>query len=310
MKISQSNLLFFHLILLVFSRTLCFSQQSDRIPVEGGKLHYITYGKGDPILIINGGPGFNSKGFESLAQKFSEMGYMAILFDQRGTGNSTLDIKDESSITMDLMVNDIEAIRKNLSLKEWVIFGHSFGGILGSYYTAKHPDTVKGLILSSSGGLDLSLLGNAGTNFSQHLTQKERDSIDYYRAKRNQFPNDESISKNYYTWFAKAYVKDDVHVPKVAERLARSDMRINRIVWSNLNAIGYDVKEKLRTFNRPVLILHGAEDIVALSVAETAQNTFPKYKLVILENSRHYGWLDAPEIYFSKINDFLSSVYS
>ncbi|WP_228852718.1 alpha/beta fold hydrolase [Aegicerativicinus sediminis] len=287
------------------STSLCLSQKSQTIPIEGGKLHYTTYGKGDPILIINGGPGFNSNGFQPLAKKLAEMGYMAILFDQRGTGGSTLDIADETTITMDLMVKDIETLRQHHSIKDWIIFGHSFGGMLGSYYVSKYPDPVKGIILSSSGGLDLSLLNSAGTNFTQHLTPTERDSLDYYRTKRNQFPNDESISKIYYKLFAKAYVKDEAHVSTVAMRLAQSDMRINRIVWSNLNAINFDVKNMLKSFVRPVLILHGDEDIVSIEVASVAQHTFQNSKLVILNNSLHYGWLDAPNVYFSEIEQFL-----
>ena len=76
-------------------------------------LHYKVYGKGTPLVIINGGPGMNSKGFESLAIELSK-NYRVIIYDQRGTGNSVLPKLDGSTINMQLMVEDIESLRRHL----------------------------------------------------------------------------------------------------------------------------------------------------------------------------------------------------
>ncbi|MCB0663128.1 MAG: hypothetical protein KDC24_10335, partial [Saprospiraceae bacterium] len=53
-------------------------------------ISYKTFGEGKPILIINGGPGMNSNGFQFMAEKIAALGYQTILFDQRGTGGSIL----------------------------------------------------------------------------------------------------------------------------------------------------------------------------------------------------------------------------
>ena len=296
------------LCFVVLNGKNCFSQVSNFVSVKNGKLHYRIYGEGQPILVINGGPGFNSNGFEFLGEKFAQMGYQAILFDQRGTGLSSLNKVNPTTITMDLMVEDIETIRKERGFKQWVLFGHSFGGMLASYYTAKHPEVVIGLILSSSGGLDLALLSNSQENLFKHLSQSDRDSIIYYRAQRNQNPNNPKIQQSYTQFMAKAYVKNQEFVPTVAKRLGESNMDINRMVWSNLREIEYDVKDEFKNFKKPVLILHGDEDIVPLQVAKEAENVFENSKLILLPNSRHYGWLDNPEVYFSEIKIILESI--
>lgn len=258
-------------------------------------------------MIVNGGPGFNSNGFQSIAEEIADLGYTAILYDQRGTGLSTMDKVNELTITMDLMVADMEAIRKDLGYENWVIFGHSFGGMMANYYTSNHPNRVLAMILSSSGGIDLALLGQAQQQFNKFFSQAELDSLDRWRDIRNQDSSGE-IEKKYNYLFAKAYVYNDVYRPVVAERLGEADHTINRLVWQNLRHIGYDCKESLVRFHRPVLLLHGAHDIVSEEVALDAHNVYPHSKLVVLEHCGHYGWLDRREAYLQEIESFLAAL--
>ena len=100
---------------------------------KGGVIYYRSFGKGVPMLIINGGPGMNSEGFTQLAIQLSKNN-RTILFDQRGTGRSKFTVTDSSTITMQLMAEDIENLRKKLNIDKWIILGHSFGGMMASYY--------------------------------------------------------------------------------------------------------------------------------------------------------------------------------
>ncbi|HEY0091333.1 MAG TPA: alpha/beta fold hydrolase, partial [Flavobacterium sp.] len=126
------------------------AQSEGAVKIPGGLVSYRTFGTAEPILIINGGPGMNCNGFVPLAEKLSAHN-MIILYDQRGTGKSQLDKVDASTVTMDLMISDIEALRNNLNIKKWTILGHSFGGMLASYYATIHPDKNDKLIMSSAG---------------------------------------------------------------------------------------------------------------------------------------------------------------
>lgn len=284
-----------------------WSQEAFSVSSQGVDIYYYVYGSGAPVLIVNGGPGFNSNGFQSIAEEIADLGYTAILYDQRGTGLSTMDKVNELTITMDLMVADMEAIRKDLGYENWVIFGHSFGGMMANYYTSNHPDRVLAMILSSSGGIDLALLGQAQQQFNKFFSQAELDSLDRWRDIRNQDSSGE-IEKKYNCLFAKAYVYNDVYRPVVAERLGEADHTINRLVWQNLRHIGYDCKESLARFHRPVLLLHGAHDIVSEEVALVAHNVYPHSKLVVLEHCGHYGWLDRREAYLQEIDSFLAAL--
>ncbi|HBY66535.1 MAG TPA: alpha/beta hydrolase, partial [Flavobacteriaceae bacterium] len=107
----QINTLFF----LFFFGVSAFAQTESFIENSGSTICYTTFGKGFPVLIINGGPGMSSEGFVSLAKTLSENN-KTIIYDQRGTGKSTLKAVNETTITLDLMVEDIESLRKHLKI--------------------------------------------------------------------------------------------------------------------------------------------------------------------------------------------------
>lgn len=291
---------FLFAILAASQSTSC--QQVNSVKSEGVDISYQTFGSGTPILIINGGPGFSSEGFVPLAKEISKMGYQTIVFDQRGTGKSVLGNIDSTTITMDLMNVDIEALRKSLHIDEWIVFGHSFGGMLGSYYTAKHPERVSSLILSSSGGLDLQLLSTARDDIYSKLTPLQIDSLNYWSTRRE---SSEAANLKYAEIMAHAYIYDKKFVPVVADRLTQGNMAINALVWQDLNRNNFDCKKELKHFKKDVLIIQGKEDIVRPELALQARNIFSNSYMVLLDSCVHYAWLDQPKKFFSTIDLFL-----
>lgn len=285
------------------------AQTSNFAPSEGVNIHYRLIGEGSPILVINGGPGFNCEGFEPMATDISKMGYQTILYDQRGTGQSKLNTLDSSTITMDLMVKDIEAIRKHLSIDQWMILGHSFGGIMMNYYAAKHPNRVAGMIASSSGGVDLTLLQDGGTSITSRLTETELDSLSYWRGRMREGDTSYTAKLRHATFLAPAYVVDRKFIPVVAKRLTQGNMQLNGLVWSDLRRIDFDTKKELSSFDKPVLLIQGKEDVISTELATLADSVFSNSRVVLLDRSSHYGWLDNPQEYFGEINRFLSAEY-
>lgn len=296
--------LFFKGLLLFFSISL-FAQNGTVIPIDGGVLHYKTYGKGKPLLIINGGPGMSSEGFASLAKELGKNN-LAILYDQRGTGASKMEEINSKTMTMDLMAEDIETLRRHLKIDSWSILGHSFGGMLASYYVSKHPENVNGLILSSSGGVDLSLLSSI--NLTANLNQKDRDSLAFWTNRIQNGDTSYKAALKRGTYFAPAYLYDKKWVPIIAERLTQGNSTINTLIWDNLQTIHFDTKEVLKSFKSPVLIIQGKQDILDKSIAETTHQLFPNSQLYFIDKSAHYAWLEQPELYFGKIGSFLSKL--
>jgi proline iminopeptidase len=282
-----------------------YAQEEGYAQSAGVKIYYRIFGKGIPILIINGGPGLNSDGFEDLAKTLSAHN-QTIIYDQRGTGKSVMQKIDSSTITMPLMAEDMENLRKQLNIQKWIILGHSFGGMLASYYATIHPEVIISMILSSSGGIDLELLSYASNNVNSKLTKEQLESVNYWSQKIN-----EGDTTYFARWqrakaLANAYVYDKKYVPVIAARLTQTNQQINGLIWQDLQRIKFNCADKLSSFNKPVLIIQGKLDIVEEKTAQKAHKILKNSKLVLLDHSVHYGWLDNREKYISEVEKFVS----
>ncbi|MBI2381997.1 MAG: prolyl aminopeptidase [Gammaproteobacteria bacterium] len=99
---------------------------------------------GVPVVFLHGGPG---GGLSPEHRRFFDPTvYRIVLFDQRGSGQSTPHAELEGNTTQAL-VADIERIREFLGIKRWVVFGGSWGSTLALAYAQAHAERVMGLIL-------------------------------------------------------------------------------------------------------------------------------------------------------------------
>lgn len=289
---------------LLSSSTYSYAQDNT-IKVNGASLHYQVFGKGEPILIINGGPGMNSNGFGAMAKELAK-NYQTILYDQRGTGLSKVAALNSENISMDLMVKDIEALRQHLGFEKWIVLGHSFGGIMAYYYASHYPEKVKAMIQSSSGGIDLQLLERY--NLGNKLSAMELDSMRFYEAKIQEGDTTYATLLKRAQFMAPAYLYKKEFVPVIAERLTEIKLEVNGIVWADLRHMNYDAKAKMSGFEKPVLIIQGKDDLLDVSLAKKANKILPNSQLALLDRCGHYGWLDRPDVYFQLINEFIASL--
>lgn len=284
--------------LFLFIFFLCFSlvgnDQKRYTISQNSKLAYQVFGKGFPVLIINGGPGFSSEGFASLAKILSENN-TTIIYDQRGTGDSGPEQVNADNISIELMVEDIENLRKSFGFDNWVILGHSFGGMLAYAYAAKYPERVKAMIQSHSRGMDLELLRSLP--ITSRLSQPQRDSLAYYSAQIREGDTTHATALKRGRILAKAYLFNQKHVPEIAERLTQGNSQVNSLVWADMRQNGFDTRFQMMDFSKPVLILNGEDEAVLTSISKKAHEILPNSKLVIMKNCGHYGWLDRPDVY-------------
>ena len=111
------------------------------------ELYVKTYG--DPakpaLMYIHGGPRGNSTLFEgTTAQALADRGFYVIVYDRRGEGRSA---DSAASFTFDEAFTDLNALLNSLKLNKVNLLGHSFGGIVASLYSEKHPEKVQRLFL-------------------------------------------------------------------------------------------------------------------------------------------------------------------
>ncbi len=99
---------------------------------------------GEPVVVLHGGPGGGCS--PGMRRFFDPEHYRVVLFDQRGCGRSRPFASVENNTTWDL-VADIERIRKELRIRDWLVFGGSWGACLALLYAQAHVDRVRALVL-------------------------------------------------------------------------------------------------------------------------------------------------------------------
>ncbi|AWO01419.1 hypothetical protein DLD77_06795 [Chitinophaga alhagiae] len=109
--------------------------------VNGIKVYYEVYGKGEPVVLLHG----NSQAiivFTYLIPELSKK-YKVIAVDTRLQGKSG---DDGKHLTYELFAEDVKALLDHLKLKKVHLFGWSDGGNTGLILASKYPDRFKTLM--------------------------------------------------------------------------------------------------------------------------------------------------------------------
>src|SRR5712675_3339362 len=108
---------------------------------DGGvRIYHKRLGSGVPLLLLHGGPGADHSDFLPALKPLARRCQL-VLIDERGSGRSER-LSDPKRYTLDWMVKDIERVRQHLRLRQLLVLGHSFGGILAQAYAVRHPKRV------------------------------------------------------------------------------------------------------------------------------------------------------------------------
>jgi proline iminopeptidase len=99
---------------------------------------------GIPVLFLHGGPG---AGLSPQHRRFFDPNaYRVILFDQRGAGKST-PLGEWRNNTTQRLIDDIERLRAMFGIRQWLVFGGSWGSTLALAYGQAHPERCLGFVL-------------------------------------------------------------------------------------------------------------------------------------------------------------------
>jgi len=99
---------------------------------------------------LHGGPGGTHEYLEAFDSYLPGAGVEYYHYDQLGAGLS--DQPDDDSLwELDRFVDELEQVRRALGLDRdnFVLYGHSWGGILAIEYALHHQESLRGLIISN-----------------------------------------------------------------------------------------------------------------------------------------------------------------
>jgi pimeloyl-ACP methyl ester carboxylesterase len=117
------------------------------VEANGVKLHYLDYGgAGRPMLCVHGG-GAHAHWFDYVAPGFTPDHHVLSL-DLRGHGDSTW--ADPQTYSFKTYAEDVNALVEKLDLRDFVLVGHSMGGMVSLVYASTHPGRMGRLVIVDS----------------------------------------------------------------------------------------------------------------------------------------------------------------
>lgn len=284
------------------------------VPFHGYQTWYRMVGDHDepgkfPLLTLHGGPGLPHGYLEPL-EGVATTGRRVVFYDQLGCGNSATP-SNPSLWSVDLYVEEVEAIRQALGLEQVHILGHSWGGMLAMEYALTQPTGVVSLILSDTlasvphwvaeiARLKKDLPLEIQQTLQQHEAAGTAESPEYQQAvgqfNRRHFNRLDPAP----SCFSRAF-QQMMDNPEVAATFFGLDE------WSVTGTLkDWDITHRLGEIRAPTLVIVGQYGHVTPSLAETIHRGIRGAELVVFEHSAHFPFLVEPERYVQVLEDFLS----
>ncbi|WP_225849450.1 alpha/beta fold hydrolase [Streptomyces sp. HPF1205] len=273
---------------------------------DGTRLRYHLRGRGEPLVVLPGGP---MRASEYLGDLGGLTGHRRlVLLDLRGTGGSQVPARDDS-YRCDRQVGDVGALLARLGPGPADLLAHSAGANLAVLYAAAHPERVRRLVLVTP---NLSALGLATTGEQRRRAAAARAGEPWHPAAaralerilaRGGEGTDEdwdAVTPLYYgRWDARAERHAAAEVAQTNEPAARAYQP----------AAAFDparTKAALARLAAPVLVLAGELDPGPRpETAAEGARLFPGGRLVVQPGAGHYPWLDDPRSFTSAVAGFL-----
>jgi proline iminopeptidase len=272
---------------------------------DGVTLYYDVIGKGQPVVLLSGGPGFSPEYLRPVAESLGKK-YSAVLFHQRGTGKSKLEKYDGGVLELKKLVADLDALRRELKQEKLTIVGHSFGGILSMMYACEHPERIRALALIDSGGPTLAGVAKFNANLDARFTADDKVAIKEWSDKERLKSDHKRAILEITKAKTAAYFADRTKAQLLTDPMTEDSFN-DSVFWGIvMQMMALDLREGLQNVKAPVLVIHGKQD--PLESADEVHATFPGSQLVVIENAGHFPWLEQPSQVYTPLRSFLARV--
>jgi proline iminopeptidase len=284
------------------------------VPVVGGKYKVWTKRLGSgaiKVLVLHGGPGFSHEYLEALESFLPQAGIEMYYYDQLGCNNS--DQPDDPSLwTLARYVEEVEEVRRGLGLNQFVLFGHSWGGILALEYALKYQDHLGGLVISNMAASIAAFLTRVAWWKEQLPPAAE--------ARINELEATESYEDGEYDkiMMEAVYPRMLCRTRPWPEPLTRALRHVNEKIYVQMqghseflvtgNLKGWDRWDRLREIKVKALTIGSKFDEMDPNDMQRMAALMPNAQYGYCPNGSHLCFFDDQEIYFRHLLGFLKSL--
>jgi pimeloyl-ACP methyl ester carboxylesterase len=267
-------------------------------------LHVKVLGHGYPLALMHGGPGadlYTLMSYRPCADQFT-----LVFYDHRCNGRSKG--VEVTSMTMENLTADADALRQALGFTKWAVLGHSFGGFVALEYALRYPQNLSHLLLVDTGGdirwpQENSPKVLAQRGFSPETVNLARRFLNGQIEPKEMFPDLMKLGKAYNPCTGPA------HIPQMLIMGLQTRMRPEAAIFGQSQMLkGWTVMDRLGEIKVPTLVMAGREDFIfPPEHQEELAAGIPHARLEIIDRAGHNVHDEQPAEALKIVRDFLAN---
>jgi pimeloyl-ACP methyl ester carboxylesterase len=243
--------------------------ETGHIVYRGAHIHYVSYGHGDPVLLLHGGLSNKLSWFSQIPWLVAA-GRRVVLIDTRGHGDST---PGNTRLSYQVFAEDTLQVLDKLDIRRTDIVGWSDGGIIALLLGLEAPQRVGRIVAISANFQPSGLIPEANRVQNKSVNIPPSKITDWLRS-----------------WWSGA-----------GERHAVLEAEI-KALWRT--APQFDHSD-LQAITAPTLVIAGENDIIDLSHSGELAKMLANAKLEIVLGAGHA----APVTHAGQINPLIASFF-
>lgn len=268
-------------------------------------------GQGYPLVLMHGGPSLDHTTLLPL-QPLEDQ-FTLVFYDHRCNGRS--EGAEVSSMTMENLTADADALRQALGYDQWAVLGQSFGGNVALEYALRYPQRLSRLILMDTGGDQRWVNQNAPEllakrGYSAAIVEAARRfyngqvTLDDYLPTVMKFMSAYSYHSSFWTHPSLIMLAQKVGLGPPMK------MRPEALIFGYGQMLqGWTVMDRLGEIKVPTLVTAGRYDFLFPPEHQAIlADRIPNARLELIEAAGHNPQMEQTEITIEIIRSFLADV--
>jgi proline iminopeptidase len=268
------------------------------------------------VLLLHGGPAMTHEYWEAADSWFPAAGVEYYYYDQLGSHFSDQPT-DTALWVLPRFVEEVEQVRAALGLgvDNFVLMGHSWGGILAMEYALKYQDRLKGLVISN--------MMSSIPKYNEYATNVLMPGMDpavLAEVKALEAKKDFGNPRYMELLTPHHYEKHIMRFPQAEwpEPAARSFKRLNYPIYLQMqgpselgaggNLVNWDRSADLGQITVPTLVIGATHDTMDPKHMEWMSQQVKNGRFLLCPNGSHMAMYDDQATYFTGVIAFLKDL--
>jgi proline iminopeptidase len=267
------------------------------------------------VLLLHGGPGSTHEYLEACDSFLPAAGIEYYYYDQLGSGFSDQP-EDPSLWELDRFVDEVEQVRQALRLDrdDFVLYGQSWGGILGMEYALHHQQHLRGLVISN-----MMASVPAYNAYAEQVLMPKMDQGALAEIKALEAAGKIEDPRYMQLLGEQHYIHHVLRIPEAdwPDPVRRSFAHINPAIYVSMQGpseLGISADAKLVNWDRfddlasievPTLVIGAQHDTMDPAHMAAMADRLPQGRYLHCPDGSHLAMYDDQQVYFAGLVEFL-----